>query len=77
VERTHHHGELLINHTFEIVQLGLVALLGFLPLIIMHWTYHRPRLPRPHVTQSALHLMMAAKAATVILITHVARKILI
>ena len=52
-------GELLLNPIVEYIEFGLVALLGFLPLIVIHWSdwqrrrNHPPAPPRRKLWQTA------------------------
>lgn len=41
--RQYHHGELLLN----LVEFSLVAVLGFMPLIVIHWADRRPTMRLP------------------------------
>jgi hypothetical protein len=38
------HGEFVLNHSQDLLAFALVVLLGFMPLIIIHWGGGRPAL---------------------------------
>jgi len=56
---------LLLN----IAQFALLAVLGFLPLIIVHWADHRPVMRRPRVPRAALRTAVAVKTSALIGLT--------
>jgi hypothetical protein len=61
----------IVEHIVELVQFVLLALLGFMPLIIIYWAYHRPRFRVPHLKRHALRLAVAARAAVVVMVAHI------
>jgi hypothetical protein len=58
-----YHGELLLNGS----QFLLVALLGFMPLIVIHFADQRPRV---RLTRRTQHTILAAKAAMLVSVTN-------
>lgn len=58
-----HHGELLLNGS----EFVLVALLGFMPLMVVHYADQRPQVRLPRRT---LRSVVAAKAAVLVGVTN-------
>ena len=67
------HGELLIidlTDIIDLVEFLLVAVLGFMPLIIIHWADRRPHVYLPHLPRwgrGAWRLAVAAKTGLLLL----------
>lgn len=56
-------GELLLNHVVELIEFGLVALLGLMPLIVIHFTYRRPTRDKPRLSQRVIRLTSVIKTS--------------
>jgi hypothetical protein len=63
------HGELQLTHLLDIVEFALVAVLGFMPLIVIHWADRRPRLGLPRPKRRLWQLAVTAKTSLLLLLT--------
>jgi len=61
---------LLLNPVFEYIEFALVALLGFMPLIVIHWSDRQRRKEKPSQSQRGFwHMVIAIKAAVIVAVT--------
>lgn len=65
------YGEFDLNLVLDVVALLLVALLGFMPLIVIHWASHDPRLRvmRPRHLSRLVQSVAIIKTSLLILLT--------
>ena len=48
------------------IEFGLVALLGLMPLIVIHFTYRRPQRQKPHLSQRIVRLTGTIKTSLLV-----------
>jgi hypothetical protein len=63
------HGELQLTHLLDIVEFVLVAVLGFMPLIVIHWADRRPRFSLPRPKRRLWRLAVTTKTSLLLLLT--------
>ncbi len=64
-ERIFSNGELLL----DLVEFSLVGLLGFMPLIVIHWSDRLPKLRLPRVLRALMQTTLAVKTAILVSVT--------